>query len=98
MQFNQSSPVQPNPEKIYFFFNLKKSVFQKNIKNNRNYFFAEKSAIFLILPIDQISLRPEGSSSAHFRIQGGPLSVTYIGAAAAATAGLVAGRYFSFLI
>ena len=43
------------------------------------FFLAEKkkkNAIPLVLPIEEISLRPELSSPARFRFQGGPLSVT----------------------
>ena len=76
------------------------SLFFKKSENFINIFFAKKKNVFLlVLPFEVISLQPELSSSAHFRIQGCRLSVTYIGAAAAAAAaGVVAEQYFSFLI
>ena len=50
---------------------LKKKIFRRKKK------FKTKNAIFLGLPIEEISLRPELSSPAHFRNQGrGHLSVT----------------------
>ena len=52
-----------------------------------------ENAILLVLPIEEISLRPELSSPARFRIQGGSperdTGVVVVG---------VAGRHFSFLI
>ena len=53
-----------------------------------------KNAILLVLPIEEISLQPELSSPAHFRIQGGYPERhihTYIGV-------VITGLYFSFLI
>ena len=93
MRFDQRSPVQPNPEKYLEKFNFF-CLLIKHLKIVRKK-FRKENAILLVLPIEEISLRPELSSPANFRIQGGPLSVTCIGAAAA---GAVAGRYFSFLI
>ena len=92
MQFDQGSQVQPNPEKKIQK-NLKKSL-QKETEKFENIFLPKKNATLLVLLVDEISLWPELPSPAHFRIQEGPLSVTYIGAVAAAAAGLVAGRYF----
>ena len=54
--------------------NLKKSLFFKKSENFENIFFCrkkKKNAIPLVLPIEEISLRPELSSPARFRIQGG---------------------------
>ena len=54
---------------------------------------AEKNAILLVLPIEEISLQTELSSPPRFRIQGEYPERdihTYIG--------VVAGLYFSFLI
>ena len=61
------------------FENLEKS--KKNIlkksENLKLIFFAKKkNAIPLVLPTEEVSLWPELSSSAHFRIQGGSTSVT----------------------
>ena len=66
--------------------NLKKSekisknhFFSKKKNFERKKMFAEKRkkhAIPLVLPIEEISLRPELSSQPRFRIQGGTLSVT----------------------
>ena len=63
MRFNQGSQVEPNLEKnlkskkkIYVFFFRKKG---------------ETNYIFLVLPIEEISLLPEVSSPARFRFQGG---------------------------
>ena len=61
------------------------------------YFFSPKkikinNAILLVFPIEEISLRPELSSPAHFRIQGG-----YPERDGGAAVG-VAGRHFPFLI
>ena len=62
--------------------NLKKS--QKITFFLNNFFFEKKyklpekkNAIPLVLPIEEISLRPELSSPPRFRIQGPPLSVTH---------------------
>ena len=46
----------------------------------------EEDAIILVSPIEEISLRPELSSPAHFRIQGGSRERHRAGA----------GRFFSF--
>ena len=55
--------------------NLKKSLFFKKLEKLRWYFFSaekkKKNAFLLVLPIEEISLRPELSSPAHFRNQGG---------------------------
>ena len=60
-----------NKEKNTLFF------FSKKYENCENIFILpKKNAIFLVLPIEEISLQPELSSPARFRIQGGPLSVT----------------------
>ena len=62
--------------------NLEKSrkitFFSKNLKILKIFFFAEKNAILLVLSNEEISLRPELSSPACFRIQGagGTMSVT----------------------
>ena len=54
----------------------------------------KKSAIPLVLPIEEISLRPELSSPARFIIPGGsPERDTGVAAGV-----VVAGHYFSFLI
>ena len=49
--------------------------FQKISKFWKYFFFAEKknkkNAILLVLPIEEISLRPELSSPPRFKIQGG---------------------------
>ena len=55
--------------------NLEKSI-KKNFKKKKQKKVQKKKAIFLVLPIEEISLGPELSSPARFRIQGGPLSVT----------------------
>ena len=51
----------------------KNHIFSKNLKILKNFFFAEKkkNAILLVLPNEEISLRPELSSPPRFRIQGG---------------------------
>ena len=42
------------------------------------FFFLHKiNAFFLVLPIEEISLQPELSGPARFRIQGGALSVRH---------------------
>ena len=55
--------------------NPKKSLFFKKSENFENIFFCRKkttkNAIILVLPIEEISLRPELSSPPRFRIQGG---------------------------
>ena len=55
--------------------NLKKSHFFKKSENFENIFFLPKKkkkyAIILVLPIEEISLRPELSTPPRFRIQGG---------------------------
>ena len=55
--------------------NLKKSLFFKKSENFEFIFCSPKkrkeNAILLVLPIEEISLRPELSSPARFRIQGG---------------------------
>ena len=50
-----------------------KYYFQKKYENFENIFFPaeQKNTILLVLPIEEISLRPELSSRAHFRIQDG---------------------------
>ena len=54
---------------------VKKSENLKKCQKSKKYiFFAAKKtkyAILLVLPIEEISLRPELSSPAHFKIQGG---------------------------
>ena len=72
-QFDHSSPVQPNPEKILE--NLKKS-FLKNSFNSFCFFFVvkkkkKKNAILLVFQYKENAIRPELSSKARFRIQGG---------------------------
>ena len=47
-----------------------KNPFFLNLKTLKIFFFARKNAILLVLPIEQISLRPEFSSPPRFRIQG----------------------------
>ena len=71
----------------------RKICFKKIKKKLKIYFFLpKKNAILLVLPIEEISLRPELSSPARFRIQGGsPERDTGAGA-------VVAGLYFRFLI
>ena len=64
-QFNQSSPVEPNPRKK----SQKITFFKKSENFNKK--IAENNSVLLVLPIEEISLRPELSSPAHFRIQGG---------------------------
>ena len=60
-------------ENLKFFWKIQKNhFFSKNLKILKIFFFADKkNAIPLVLPIEQISLQPELSSSARFRIQGG---------------------------
>ena len=50
----------------------KKQLFFKKYENFKKiFFFAKKKTISLVFPNKEISLRPELSSPAHFRIQGG---------------------------
>ena len=61
MRFDQSSPVQPNPEKKIEknLENLEKIFFSENLKFFKIFCFAEKrrkNAIFLVLPIEEICL------------------------------------------
>ena len=69
-KFDQSSPVQPNPENK----NLKKSE-KKNLKKFKlfeNIFFLQKkNDVLLVLIIEVISLQSELSSPPRFRIQPG---------------------------
>ena len=58
------------------------------------FFHRKKNAILLVLPIEEISLRPELSSPTRFRIQGGSPERDTGGVVGA----VVAGRHFSFLI
>ena len=54
-----------------FFFKSLRNVFFKKSENFSIFLFAgEKNAIFLVLTIKEISLRPELSSPRRFRIQG----------------------------
>ena len=66
MQFNQSFPVQPNPEK-----KKRKKKSSKNLKILKKKSFAEKKAILLVIPIEEISLWRELSSPPPFRFPGG---------------------------
>ena len=51
---------------------LKKSLLFKKSENFENiFFFRQKNAILLVLPIKEISLPPELASPARFKIQGG---------------------------
>ena len=54
----------------------------------------KKYTIPLVLPIEEISLRPELSSPPRFRIQGGSPERDTVAVAGV----VVAGRYFPFLI
>ena len=45
---------------------------KKDVAENKR----EKNAFLLVLPIEEISLQPELSSSARFRIPGGTLIIT----------------------
>ena len=76
--------------------NLKKSLFFKKSEHFENIYFSAKKkiAIPLVLPIEEISLRPELSSPPRFRIQGG--SPECDGGVGVVVVG-VAGLYFSFL-
>ena len=67
-----------------------KSLFSKNMKILKISFFCRKNAIPLVLPIEEISLRPELFSPARSRIQGGYPERDTAGV-------VVAGRYFPFL-
>ena len=71
-----------------------KKISLKLLKILKLYLFAEekKNAILLVLPIEEISLRPELSSPARFRIQGGYPERD------GGVAGGVAGQYFPVLI
>ena len=70
----------------------KKTFFQKKKKKKRKK--TGKNAILLVLPIEEISLRPELSSPPRFRIQGGyPKRDGGLG-----VVGVVAGRHFHFII
>ena len=79
--------------------NLEKSqkiIFFKKSESFENILVSPKknNPILLVLPIEEISLRPELSSQAHFRIQGG-----YPERDTGGVVGIVvAGRHFSFLI
>ena len=89
-KFQKPGKISKNLKKITFFpqkkLNLKKKKMFKKEK--------EKNAILLVLPNEEISLRPELSSPAHFRIQGGsPERDGGVGVVVR-----VAGRYFPFLI
>ena len=69
MRFDQSSAVQPNPEikssgKKYFFL-------QKILEFGNISFAGKQRGVLLVLPIEEISLRPKLSSPVHFGIQGG---------------------------
>ena len=71
IQFDQSSPGQPNAGEK----NLEKSIKKKHVflfKKSKNFedLFAKKNAIFLVLQVEEISLRPELSSPPRFGIQG----------------------------
>ena len=77
--------------------NPKKSLFFQKSENFENVFFsAEKKnvkAILLVLPIEEISHRPELSSPPRFRIQGGYPERDGVGVGVG-----VAGQYLPFLI
>ena len=73
-QLNQSSQIQPNHEKKILQKSpkiWKNTFFPEKIENFENILFAKKNSIFLVLPIEEISLRPELSSPGPFRFQGG---------------------------
>ena len=68
-RFNQISPVQPNPEKKIE--KSQKIIFFNKSEKFKIFFICQTiNAIFLVLPIEEISLWPELSSPANFRIQG----------------------------
>ena len=80
---------------------FKKTFFSsKNLKILKNIFFAEKNAIILVLPSEEISLLPELSTPPRFRIQGGgvPWAWHTYTAAVVVVVVVVVGRYFPFLI
>ena len=58
----------------------------------------KKNAIPLVLPIEEISLRPELSSPARFRIQGGSPERDGVVVVVVVVVVGVAGRHFPFLI
>ena len=94
MQFDQSSPVKPDPEKK----NLEKSQKITFFQKLRKYFFAKKMLLSYFCQLMRLVFSQSSLVQPISESREGPLSVTYIEAAAAAAAGLVGGWYISLLI
>ena len=89
--WSKNPKISKNFKKSVFFFKTENFEEEKKFRRKKE----EKNAIPLVLPIEEISLRPELSSPARFRIQGGyPERDTGV----VGVVVVVAGRHFSFLI
>ena len=85
---NKSNHLEKS-QQITFFKKKKKKKNKKKLPEKRQ----KKYPIFLVSPIEDISLRPELSSPARFRIQGG-----YPERDGGVVGVIVAGQHFRFLI